>query len=204
MGGNHEDFLLRSRTFDARCAWRFQPGDKLAPLYGKVTGGDGKPLANASITMVNNDSGRQYTMKTDKKGEFVAVNVPAGMYHLTITQDGKVVYEAPGKSVRADTDLKIDLAKEREAAKEQQMQGLSAEQRKKIAEEQQAAEKERANIGSMNQLLAQAKTASDAGDFASAASTIKQAIQIDPSKDLLWSRLGEAYLGAGGQGFNRR
>ena len=75
--------------------------------------------------MVNNDSGRQYTMKTDKKGEFAAVNVPVGMYHLTITKDGKVVYEAPGKSIKADTDLKIDLAKERVAAKEQQMQALS-------------------------------------------------------------------------------
>lgn len=170
---------------------------QMAPLYGKVNGEDGKPLANASITMINNDSGRQYSMKTDKKGEFVAVNVPAGMYHLTITQDSKVVYEAQGKSVRAATDLNIDLSKERAAAKEQQMQGLSAEQRKKIAEEQQAAEKARANLGTMNQLLAQAKAASDAGDFASAEATIKQAIQVDPSQALLWSRLGETYLGAG-------
>ena len=172
---------------------------QVATLYGKVTGEDGKPLAGATITMVNNDSGRQYTMKTDKKGEFVAVNVPAGMYHVTITRDGKVVYEAPGKSVRADTDLKIDLAKEKSTAKEREMQGLTSEQRKKIAEQQQAEAKERQNIGSMNQLLAQAKTASDAGDFAGAVSSIKQAIQIDPSKDLLWSRLGETYLAAAGK-----
>jgi tetratricopeptide (TPR) repeat protein len=172
---------------------------QVGALYGKVTGEDGKPLANANIIMVNNDSGRQYTMKTDKKGDFVAVNVPIGMYHVTITLDGKVVYEAPGKNVRAETDLKIDLAKERAAAKEQQLQSLTPEQRKKIAEEQQAAEKERANLGSMNQLLAQAKASSDAGDFVSAANTIKQAIQVDPGKDLLWSRLGEAYLSAGGK-----
>ncbi len=172
---------------------------QLAPLYGKITGDDGKPLAGATIAMVNNDSGRQYSMKTDKKGEFVAVNVPAGMYHVTISQDGKVVYEAPGKSVRADTDLKIDLAKERAAAKEREMQGLTPEQRKRIAEEQQAAEKERTNVASMNQLLAQAKAASDAGDFASATNSIKQAIEIDSSRDLLWSRLGEAYLSAAGR-----
>ena len=172
---------------------------QLAPLYGKVTGEDGKPLADATVTMVNNDSGRQYSMKTDKKGEFVAVNIPAGMYHLTIMRDGKVVYEAQGKSVRAETDLKIDLAKEKSAAKEREMQGLTPEQRKKIAEQRQAEEKERQNIGSMNQLLAQAKTASDAGDFGSAVSSLKQAIQIDPSKDVLWSRLGETYLAAAGK-----
>ena len=172
---------------------------QLAPLYGKVTGDDGKPVADATITMVNNDTGRLYTMKTDKKGDFVAVNIPVGMYHLTITQGGKVVYEAPGKNVKAETDLKIDLAKEKSAAKERELQGLTPEQRKKIAEQQQAEAKERQNIGSMNQLLAQAKTASDAGDFAGAVSSIKQAIEIDPSKDLLWSRLGEAYLAAAGK-----
>ncbi len=163
----------------------------------RYRGEDGKPLAGATIVMVNNDSGRQYTMKTDKKGEFVAVNVSAGMYHVTISQDGKVVYEAQGKSVREETDLNIDLAKEKAAAKEREMQGLTPEQRKKIAEQQHVEEKERQNIGSMNQLLAQAKTASDAGDFAGAESSIKQAIQIDSSKDLLWSRLGETYLAAG-------
>ena len=167
-----------------------------AVLYGKITGEDGKPLVGATLVIVNNDSGRQYTMKTDKKGEFSAVNIPVGLYHLTITQDGKVVYEAQGKSVKADSDLKIDLAKERAAAKEQQMQGLTPEQRKQIAEEQQAAEKERVNVGNMNQLLAQAKASSDAGDFAGAENSIKQAIQIDASKDLLWGRLGQTYLGA--------
>jgi tetratricopeptide (TPR) repeat protein len=177
-------------------AFAFPAPAQLAPLYGKITGEDGKPLAGATIVMVNNDNGRQYSMKTDKKGEFVAVNIPAGMYHLTISQDGKVVYEAQGKSVRAESDLNIDLAKEKTAAKEREMQGLTPEQRKKIAEEQQAAEKERANIGNMNQLLAQAKTASDAGDFPSAIASIKQAIQIDSTKDLLWARLGETYLSA--------
>lgn len=165
-------------------------------LYGKITGEDGKPLAGATVNLVSNDSGRQYNSKTDKKGEFSLLNVPAGMYHVTITQDGKVLYEALGKSVRAANDLDIDLSKEKAAAKEREMQGLTPEQKKKIAEEQQATEKERANIGSMNQLLAQAKAASDAGDFASAENSIKQAIQIDASKDLLWGRLGQTYLGA--------
>jgi tetratricopeptide (TPR) repeat protein len=169
---------------------------QLAPLFGKITGDDGQPLANATVALVNNDTGRQFSAKTDKKGEFVLVNVPGGMYHVTISQNGKVVYDAPGKNVRAAEDLKIDLAKERAAAKEREMQELTPEQRKKLEEEQQAAEKERENITSMNQLLAQAKTASDMGDFVSAASSIKRAIQIDSSKDLLWSRLGEIYLSA--------
>ena len=165
-------------------------------LYGKLTGEDGKPLVGVTINLVSNDNGRQFSAKADKKGEFSLLNVPAGMYHVTIAQDGKVLYDAPGKSVRAANDLNIDLSKEKAAAKEQEMQRLTPEQRKKIEEEQQAVEKERANVGNMNQLLAQARTASDAGDFASAESSIKQAIQIDSSKDLLWGRLGQTYLGA--------
>jgi len=176
------------------------PGSaQLAPLFGRITGEDGKPLADAIVTLVNKDTGRQFSAKTDKKGEFVLVDFPGGMYHLTISQGGKVVYDSLGRSLKAAEDLRIDLAKERAAAKEREVQGLTPEQRKRIAEEKQAAEKERANISSMNELLAQAKAASDAGDFTSAVSSIKQAIQIDASKDLLWSRLGETYLSAAGK-----
>ena len=169
---------------------------QVSALYGKITGEDGKPLAGATVTIVNNDSSRQYTMKTDKKGEFSGLNIPNGIYHVTISQDGKVVYEALGKAVKGEGDLNIDLAKEKSAAKERALGGLSAEQRKKMAEEQQTQEKERQNIGSMNELLARAKAASDAGDYAGATADIKQAIQIDSSRDLLWGRLGETYLNA--------
>jgi tetratricopeptide (TPR) repeat protein len=177
---------------------------QLSALYGKITGEDGKPLTNATVVIANNDSGRQYSMKTDKKGEFVAVNIPVGMYHVTITQDGKVVYEAQGKAVKAEGDLNIDLAKEKAAAKERGLQGLSAEQKKKMAEEQAAAEKQQQNVGSMNELLAKAKTSSDAGDFPGAIASIKQAIQIDSSQALLWGRLGEIYLLAGSKSASDR
>jgi len=168
---------------------------QLAPLYGKVIGEDGKPVADADVLMISNDSGRQYKAKTGKKGEFVVVNIAAGLYQLTISKDGKVLFEAHGKRVEDQKDLEINLVKERTAALERE----TPEQRQKRLEEQQAAEKERTNVRSMNDLLARASAASDAGDFANAASSIKQAIQIDPSKDVLWARLGEAYLSAAGK-----
>jgi tetratricopeptide (TPR) repeat protein len=169
---------------------------QVSPLHGKITGVDGKPLAGATIVMISNDTGRSFTAKTDERGEFVLVNVPDGLYHVTISKDGKVLYEAHGKRVQEEKDLEIALAKEQALAKEREMQTLTPEQRQKIAEQQQAAEKERENIASINDLLARAKMASDAGNLDIAASSIKQAIQIDSSKDLLWSRLGETYLSA--------
>ena len=42
-----------------------------------------------------------------------------------------------------------------------------------------------------------ANQAMQTGDFETAVTTLNEATQIDPSRDLLWARLGDANLGAG-------
>lgn len=53
-------------------------------VTGTVIGLDGNPLADATIT-IKNDTGRTFTTKTDKKGNFIQVGVPDGVYTVTLT-----------------------------------------------------------------------------------------------------------------------
>jgi tetratricopeptide (TPR) repeat protein len=53
-------------------------------VTGTVIGLDGNPLPDATIT-IKSDTGRTFTTKTDKKGTFIQVGVPDGVYTVTLT-----------------------------------------------------------------------------------------------------------------------
>jgi len=170
-----------------------------APLHGHVVGEDGKPLAGADILIVNKDNGQKFTMRTDKKGDFINVGVLIGPYKMTITKDGKVIHtqDIVTTGDEEEKPLEINIPKVKAEQKEDALKQLTPEQRKQIEEQQKAAETERAKISNLNQLLADARAAENSGDYDRAVSLYKQATAVDSTKDLLWARLGGAYLGAG-------
>jgi tetratricopeptide (TPR) repeat protein len=71
---------------------------------------------------------------------------------------------------------------------------LPPEQAKARAEEIAKAEKDKKTVGALNEKLSAAKTASDAGDFETAIAALNEAMQIDNTRDLIWFKLGDAYL----------
>lgn len=65
-----------------------------AQVSGKVLDRTGKPLANVLVVYTNEDTGRTYKFKTDKKGEFAGLGVLYGVYDIEITsQDGTSLYK---------------------------------------------------------------------------------------------------------------
>jgi tetratricopeptide (TPR) repeat protein len=78
-----------------------------------------------------------------------------------------------------------------------QQKGISPEQLKQMQEAQEKNKKEGDTVKTLNEKLAVANQAMQTGDFESAVATLNEATQIDPSRDLLWARLGDANLGAG-------
>jgi tetratricopeptide (TPR) repeat protein len=171
-------------------------GQRLA-VRGHVTGEDGKPLAGADILMLNKDNGQKFSMRTDKKGDFVNVGVALGVYHLSVSAGGKVLYEKDVTVSGEEPFWDIDVPKANEQKKEEALKQLTPEQRKQLEQQQKAAEQERAKVANLNQLLAQSKTAQDTGNFDQAISLLKQANQMDPTHDVIWSRLAENDLSAG-------
>jgi tetratricopeptide (TPR) repeat protein len=169
------------------------------PVRGHVVGDDGKPLAGAEIVLVNKENGQRFAMKSDKNGDFVNIGVALGYYHLTVNKDGKVLFEKDLAVSGEEKFEEINIPKAKEESREEALKQLTPEQRKQIEEQQKAAEAERAKITNLNQMLAEAKAAEDSGNYDRAVSLYKQATAVDSTKDLLWARLGGAYLNAGGK-----
>jgi tetratricopeptide (TPR) repeat protein len=108
----------------------------LAQDTGRVNGlildKDGKPYADVTVTMKNNDTGQTYTIKTDKSGKFVQLGMKGGIYVITSTnaKDNFTFSEKMLVSLDKDNEYKLDI-KEAMASS-----GPSAEEVKKREEEQ--------------------------------------------------------------------
>jgi tetratricopeptide (TPR) repeat protein len=90
-------------------------------------------------------------------------------------------------------ELVQDIDLKKETAARAQGQGLTPEQLKAQQEAQAKAQKENMTVKALNEKLLAAKTASDAGDFDTAISTLKEATDVDATRDLLFFKLGDAY-----------
>jgi tetratricopeptide (TPR) repeat protein len=153
---------------------------------------EGKPITQADVEWLGTETGHKYTIKTNNKGEYFSLGIAPGKYNVTLRKDGKEVFHINGVTVGMDeSTLDFDLKKEQ--ARAAQGQGLTPEQIKAQQEAAAKAEKEKSTVGSLNEKLNAAKTASDAGDYETAIATLTAANQIDPNRDLIWFKLGDAY-----------
>lgn len=167
-------------------------------VKGVVKDMEGKPMAGAQVEWDNLDNGRKYTLKTNNKGEYFSLGITTGKYNVRLLQDGKEIFHYNGLNVGLDeTTQDFDLKKEQ--AEQAKGVGLTPEQLKAQQEARDKALKENNTIKSLNEKLAAAKTAADAGDFATAVSTLSDATQIDPNRDLLWAKLGDYNISAAGK-----
>jgi tetratricopeptide (TPR) repeat protein len=74
---------------------------------------------------------------------------------------------------------------------------MTSEQAAKAKATHDKAEAEKKTVGTLNEKLNAAKTASDAGDFETAIATLTEANQIDSTRDLIWFKLADAYRMSG-------
>lgn len=159
---------------------------------------DGKPMVDAVLVWMNTDNGQKYTLKTNKRGEYFSLGISPGKYNVLLYKNaddqkaGKEIDKASGFTVQLDVNqLDFDAKKEQEAAAKGQ--GISAEQLKQMQEQKEKVEKEKSTVGKLNEKLNAAKTAADAGDFDTAIAALTEANQTDPSRDLVWFKLGDYY-----------
>ena len=86
-------------------------GTAYATIHGKCKDAQGAPVVDAEIVWKNQNDGRTYRLKTNKKGEFFSLGVEAGQYTITLSKDGKVLDEQKNVHVgieefNYDVDLK--------------------------------------------------------------------------------------------------
>ena len=167
-------------------------------VKGVCKDAQGNPLVDAVVIWANQDNGQKYPLKTNKKGEYFSLGIGAGTYTVTLYKNAddakanKELFHFGKVPVTLDENtLDFDLKKQAtEAAKGQ---GLTPEQQKAQQEAQEKHAKEANTVKSLNEKLAAAKTASDAGDFDTAIASLTAANEIDATRDLVWFKLGDAY-----------
>ncbi len=153
---------------------------------------EGKPIVQGEVDWTGTESGHVYKLKTNNKGEYFSLGIVPGKYNVKLSKDGKELWHVNNVSVGVDEEvLDLDLKKEQTAAI--QGQGMSPEQAAKAKEALAKQESERKTVGTLNEKLAAAKAATDAGDFETAITTLNEANQIDSTRDLIWFKLGDAY-----------
>jgi tetratricopeptide (TPR) repeat protein len=171
------------------------------PVFSQATGTvkgvckdmEGKPIAGANLEWYNTENGRKYNLKTNNKGEYFSLGIEPGKYKVTLTQDGKQLDQVNNFPVGVDeATLDFDLKKSQTQAAQQK--GISPEQLKQMQEQQAKNAKETNTVKTLNEKLTAANQAMQTGDFDSAVNTLTETTQMDPTRDLLWARLGDAYL----------
>jgi tetratricopeptide (TPR) repeat protein len=170
---------------------------QMGQVRGIVKDPDGNPAPNLQVQLLGVENGRKYNLKTNKKGEFISIGVSLGVYNVKVLQDGKQVYEISGFPVKmAENDLNINLerAQDGQAPLDTSTKGLNEEQKKQLQEAIEANKKNQAEaskVKELNDMLAQATAAENAGNLDQAISVMKQAVAADGTRDVLWSKLAE-------------
>jgi tetratricopeptide (TPR) repeat protein len=168
-------------------------------VKGVAKDAQGTPISDAQVTWHNNDTGRTYKLKTNKKGEYFSLGIDPGTYTVTLSKDGKDIDKATNYKVGADEmTLDFDEKQNQEQAVQQTAKdkGMTPEQVKKMQEEQAKAEQYNKNIGAVNEKLKAATAAEQATppNYDAAIASLNEATQMAPNEDLVWFRLGGAYL----------
>ncbi len=160
---------------------------------------DGNPIADGVVVYANQDNGQKYTLKTNKKGEYFSLGVGAGTYNVTLYKNAddakanKELFHQNRFPVTLSDENTLDFDMKKLAGQQAKGQGLTPEQIKAQQEAQEKNKKEVNTVKALNEKLAAAKVASDAGDFDTAIADLTAANEVDATRDLVWFKLGDAY-----------
>lgn len=152
----------------------------------------GNPIAGATVTWFSPETGRKYELKTNKKGEYFSLGIAPAQYTVTLSQDGKELYHFNNVHAAVDENV-LDFDLKKEQALQAQGQGISAEELKRRQEEAAKEAAEVNTIKSLNDKLAASREAEKAGNYDQAIALMTEATQVDPSRDILWATLADAY-----------
>jgi len=171
----------------------------LASVKGVCKDADGKPIVDAQVVWHNDDNGRTYKLKTNKKGEYFSLGIEPGQYTITLTKDGQELFTQSKEHVGVEEhEFNIDI----KAKHEQQIQdtakqtGLTPEQIQQKLAEQKRVEQYNANVKQVNEKLKAASAALQAQppNYDTAIASLNDATQMVPNEGRVWCQLGSTYL----------
>ena len=178
-------------------------GTSTGTVHGKCTDTQGSPITDAQVVWKNQDDGRTYKLKTNKKGEYFSLGVEPGKYTVTLSKEDKVLDEQKNVHVPVDDfpyDINLKQNQEQAIKDTAKKQGVSTEQLQQQVQQNQAqtekAKQYNANVAAAKEKLTAAAALMKATppDYAQAITLYKQATDLVPDQPGVWYSLGVAYL----------
>jgi len=191
-------------------------------LQGDVKDQNGQPLKGAVIVLDRTDIKGHYQVKTDKKGHWLYMGLPAGTYDISCSVSGQImdkvsnVKSGYGDNPPVNFDLRKVAAQKAETAKANANGQLTTEQEHAMTKEQrekyEAALKKNSEAIKHNKALDDANNAGQealkagaadtdkakkATDYQAAVDAFTKGTQLDANQVVFWSGLGDAYYGLG-------
>lgn len=158
---------------------------------GKVTNDKGEPVINAKVTITGVSSKRVYPTNTDKKGQWVWMNLPSGQYYIVVRAEGynpgfMQKDAAPGLS---PVDIKLEPGN----ASAKFPFEMTPEEQKKLEAERGKAEQQAKMIGEIKQFFEAGRAAADKSDYPGAIEQFKKALEKAPEEPTVLANLADAY-----------
>ncbi len=182
--------LILALALGSVAAWADTQG-----LQGKCKGENGEPLVDHIILIERLDIKGTWTVKTNKKGEYIYIGLPMGDYKITLKNPAgqDLWFFKKRVSFQEMTQLDFDMAKERKAAAEEQKKRIEQDPELKRQMEEQA--KEVKQYASLKELFEQSNKLMDAKMYADAIPLLEQALPMAKSTNIpiVLARLAECY-----------
>jgi tetratricopeptide (TPR) repeat protein len=184
-------------------------------LTGEVRDLEGKPFADVTLIIKNNEMGQTFETKTDKSGKYMQSGLRGGIYIVTVKVKDQVVYET---NTRVSSGEEATLNINFKELKQKQGGAEAIEAQKKQEEEKKKFESLKAHFDSGVAALDQAKTlraelqrtpADQRGPLQQKVNDLngtainelqsaeKAAGEKDPNRHIVLAKLGESYEASG-------
>lgn len=162
-------------------------------IKGKVTDLQGKPVADAQITIEGTDIARILHTKTDKKGEYMYIlGLQVGTYRVVVRKEGyKPEYEEkirPNMGEEAEVDFTLTPGKDFKLPFE-----MTDEEKKKYIEQYEKQQKRMKFSEAVKTHFNNGVGLSDQGMYDAALDEFKQAVELDPEQPAIFGRMADAY-----------
>jgi tetratricopeptide (TPR) repeat protein len=166
-------------------------------IKGKVTDQNGKPVADAQVTIQGMDVYRNLTTKTNKKGEYLYIlGMQSGLYRVIVRKAGfQPAYKEnirPEMQDQSEVDFTLEPGEDQKLPFE-----MTDAEREEYKKKYEAQEKRRQFSAEVKAHFDNGIKLSDAGDYEGAIKEFNQALELDSTQSGIVARIADVYFKMG-------
>ncbi len=160
-------------------------------IKGKVTDEQGQPIRGASIKIQGTDVKREYSTKTDKKGEYIYMGIPFGEYRVVVRAQGYRPDFAQGlrPSIAQDTEVNFTL---KEGPDQKLAFEMSEQEMQQLREDMQKAEKQKQASAEVKAFFDGGLKLAAEGKYAEAIAEYDKALEKDSEQPYVHANKADA------------